>query len=103
MTPSTPNTIAVFCTYTDVLANNRTDNLFLQPSYGASVGAEIAGKKSFIDLAKLNPLNSNTRFFLYATWAHRVDQETVSRFFDTWTNFQPTLSGDFVRQRIRMI
>ncbi len=88
-----------FGVYTTALSQGRIDNLVLQPHYGSSVANEIQSMKNLIDLAKQNPLNNNTRFYLYAPWGTQTDTGTGQSFYDTWNNFQATLPGGYAPSR----
>jgi hypothetical protein len=82
---------ASFGKYRDALAGS-VDNVFLQPHYGSLISQEIQAVKNFIDYTKLNPANSDTRFFLYAPWGAQIHPGSTTPFYDLWHSDIATLS-----------
>ncbi len=74
--------------YTDAFANNAWDAITLQPHSGATPREEYEAAKALIQLARQNSANSDTRFYLYATWG--TLPETGTSFYDKWYDPTPT-------------
>ncbi len=88
-----------FGKFTDVFATRRIDNLLLQPFVGHTLQQEINSVKSFVDLLRLNPINANTKVYIYATWGHRDGALGFTNFLDMWNNHQASLNGTFLFSR----
>ena len=84
----TPNS---FGYYTDALLNNTWDAVTLQPFGSASTPStprmEYEGAKSLIQLARQNPDNLDTTFYLYTGWMSRTDASTD--FYSAWHDPAP--------------
>lgn len=84
----TPNS---FGYYTDALLNNTWDAVTLQPFGSAYTPStprmEYEGAKSLIQLARQNPDNLDTTFYLYTGWMSRTD--AANDFYSAWHNSSP--------------
>ncbi len=79
--------------------NTPISNFFLQPSRGATVAQEIQAIKSFIDLARQNPANANSRFFINASWGPTLEPGSGESYYDVWRSFEATLDGGMIASK----
>ncbi len=80
----TPNS---FGGYTEAFAEHAWDAITLQPHSLGTPRQEYMAFKSLVQLARQNPDNLNTRFYLYANWPV-IPQPGVT-FFDSWHDPTP--------------
>ena len=73
-------------------APTRFNAVTLQPFYGNTIRGEVNAANSLIGMIRANPLNSDTRIMVYATWAMQSDGPFLSR----WNQTGLTLDSPFV-------
>ncbi|GAB4110916.1 MAG: hypothetical protein Kow00105_19660 [Phycisphaeraceae bacterium] len=76
-----------FGTFDQAFANHAWDAITLQPHTGGTLRQEYEAFKSMIQLARQNPNNADTPFFLYATWDARP--EPGVSFYRNWYDPAP--------------
>lgn len=68
-----------FGKYTEALTQHEWDHVTLQPwRTGGTLASDAARILDFIELARTNPANRDTRFFIYQGWARLA-------YFSSWT------------------
>lgn len=76
-----------FGRYTEAFANNAWDAVTLQPFSGATPRQEYLGFKSLVQLARQNPDNLDTTFYLYTGWMSATSAGTD--FYSAWHDDTP--------------
>ncbi len=90
----TPNS---FGGYTQAFANHAWDAVTLQPFSLSTPRQEYEAFKSLVQLARVNPDNHDTRFYVYANWPVMPLAEVT--FFDAWHDPSPVdPDADLVRR-----
>jgi len=81
-----------FGLYSDALVNSEWDAVTLQPHTGSTPQLELAAIQAIVAIAHQNPANTDTRFYLYATWP---DQPMSGQVFgDIWFDTALATSTD---------
>lgn len=85
-----------FGLYTEAFANNPWDAITLQPFSGSTPQQEYLAFKSLVQLARQNPDNLDTRFYLYANWNNTPPAGVT--FYDAWHDPTPVdPNADLIR------
>lgn len=81
-----PNAVTIdpleeFGKYTEALTNHQWDVVTLQPhtTQSSTLRTDIDSIKSIIDLARSNPANSDTTFYIYEAWPNQQGQSYQSK------------------------
>ncbi len=74
--------------YEEALANYAWDAITLQPHTSATAREEYEAAKALIQLARQNPDNADTRFYMFASWGEKPFTGTL--FYDDWYDPTPT-------------
>ena len=89
---SNPDSVCVECNgyglYMEAVTDNTWDAVTLQPYSGSTPRQEYQAAKTLIQLARQNPQNLDTRFYLYANWDSKPPFGTT--FYNRWFDPTPT-------------